>query len=53
MMANMLSNFSNSKIYDEKIILKINEILKKGNSIEIHPSKDGIRIYEIRKKKIE
>lgn len=29
---------------------KVNEIIKAGNSIEIHPSKDGIKIYEVKKK---
>jgi hypothetical protein len=52
-MFNTTSDIPNIKIYDEKIILKINDILKKGNSIEIHPAKDGVRIYEIRKKRIE
>lgn len=35
---------------DKKNISKINEILKKGNSVEIHPAKEGIKIYEVRKK---
>lgn len=26
--------------------------LERGNSIEIHPAKDGVRIYEVKKKVI-
>lgn len=31
----------------------INKALEKGNSIEIHPAKDGIKIYEIKKNLIQ
>ena len=30
----------------------IAQALKRGNSIEIHPSKNGVRIYEVKKKVI-
>ena len=30
----------------------IQDALKRGNSIEIHPAKDGVRIYEVKKKVI-
>ena len=30
----------------------ISDALKRGNSIEIHPAKDGVRIYEVKKKVI-
>ena len=33
----------------EEIIKKIYEIIKKGNSVEIHPSKDGISVFEVKK----
>jgi hypothetical protein len=29
---------------------KIRRALQKGNSIEIHPAKSGIKIYEVKKK---
>lgn len=39
------------KMIDEKKKQMV-ESLKKGNSVEIHTSKDGIKVYEVRKKKI-
>ena len=30
----------------------ISDALKRGNSIEIHPAKNGVRIYEVKKKVI-
>nr|DAG83094.1 MAG TPA: DNA-binding protein [Caudoviricetes sp.] len=39
------------KMIDEKK-KQIAESLKKGNSVELHASRDGIKIYEVRKKKI-
>lgn len=30
----------------------ISDAIKRGNSIEIHPAKDGVRIYEVKKKVI-
>ena len=39
------------KMIDEKKKQMV-ESLKKGNSVEIHASKDGINVYEVRKKKI-
>lgn len=39
------------KMIDEKKKQMV-ESLKKGNSVEIHVSKDGIKVYEVRKKKI-
>nr|DAK79419.1 MAG TPA: hypothetical protein [Caudoviricetes sp.]DAV78828.1 MAG TPA: hypothetical protein [Caudoviricetes sp.] len=39
------------KMIDEKK-KQMAESLKKGNSVEIHASKDGIKVYEVRKKKI-
>ena len=39
------------KMNDEKK-KQMAESLKKGNSVEIHASKDGIKVYEVRKKKI-
>lgn len=29
---------------------KVEEILDRGNSVEIHKSRDGLKIYEVRKK---
>ena len=28
----------------------ISDALKRGNSVEIHPAKNGVRIYEVKKK---
>ena len=39
------------KMIDEKKKQMV-ESLKKGNSVEIHASKDGIKVYEVRKNKI-
>lgn len=39
------------KMIDEKKKQMV-ESLKKGNSVEIHASKDGIKVYEVKKKKI-
>ena len=39
------------KMIDEKKKQMV-ESLKKGNSVEIHASKYGIKVYEVRKKKI-
>jgi len=39
------------KMIDEKK-KQMAESLKKGNSVEIHAAKDGIKVYEVRKKKI-
>ena len=33
-------------------IKSIAQALERGNSIEIHPAKDGVRIYEVKKKVI-
>lgn len=32
---------------------KIDSAIKIGNSIEIHPSKDGVKIYEVKKRTIK
>lgn len=32
---------------------EIDRVIKTGNSIEIHPAKDGVKIYEVRKKTIK
>lgn len=32
---------------------EIDKAIKTGNSIEIHPAKDGVKIYEVRKKTIK
>ena len=39
------------KMIDEKK-KQMAESLKQGNSLEIHASKDGIKVYEERKKKV-
>lgn len=31
----------------------MNNALSRGNSIEIHPAKDGVKIYEVKKKVIK
>ena len=33
-------------------IKSIAQALERGNSVEIHPAKDGVRIYEVKKKVI-
>ena len=32
---------------------EIDRVIKTGNSIEIHPAKDGVKIYEVRKRTIK
>ena len=32
---------------------EIDMAIKTGNSIEIHPAKDGVKVYEVRKKTIK
>ena len=32
---------------------EIDRVIKTGNSIEIHPAKDGVKIYEVIKKTIK
>lgn len=32
---------------------EIDRVIKTGNSIEIHPAKNGVKIYEVRKKTIK
>ena len=39
------------KMIDEKKKQMV-ESLKKGNSVEIHASKDGIKVYEVKKENL-
>lgn len=31
----------------------IDKTIKSGNSVEIHPAKDGVKVYEVRKQTIK
>ena len=40
-------------LLDERIQMAILKAIKRGNHIEIHPSKVGVKIYEVKKRIIE